>query len=327
MKRLLFLIALFALCVAPSFGQQVLNQSFTENIIAAPPAVVTGQSYSTSTATGASASTTGGSVAAGTYRIGVTLFSLSNTETPLSTDTAATSTITTTGSTSVVTVYPPINTGGGGNVVGWRPYIGASAGASGAETLQTINSTVCVLSASSTPSCSLNSPAVFTASTNFSGGSGGPASPGTLLFPPIANAANTALFENSQYFSHVIQWTVSGTAPSACTFSLQTGSASGSLSNVGQAITCTSSGSYAVPYTTTNAYSAINVSAYTAGGTNTVSVFSETVYPYNLPLFWGNAAPTSACAAQMGMYMNIANVAGTSLYSCATTTWTAITLP
>jgi hypothetical protein len=327
MKKLFALLAFLTLTCLPAKAQQQLSQSFSMFPVGAPPAVVSGQSYSASSGTGASTATSGGSVAAGSYRVCVTLFSATNTETPCSTDTAATAVITTTGSTSTLTVYPPVNVNGGGNVVGYRIYIGASAGASGAETLQTINATLCTLSTSSTPSCSLNSSAVFTSSTGFTSGSGGPASPGTLLFTPISNAANTPLFENSLFYSHIITWTVSGTAPSACTFSLQTGSTIAGLANVGQAITCTATGSYAVPYVTTNAYSAINVSAFTAGGTNTNVVFTETVLPYILPLFWGNANPTSACAAGMGLYQNTSNVSGTGLFYCATTTWTAVTEP
>jgi len=325
MKKLLLAIALMFSACLPAVAQSPLSQQFTVNIAPAPATVLVGQNYSTSTATGASSSSTGGSLAAGSYRIAVTCFSLSNTETPQSVDTAATSVVTISGSTSTITVYPPICTGTG-NEVGWRPYVGANGGAAGAEALVTPTAAICTLSASSTPSCSLSSPAVFTSQT-FSSGSGGPASPGTLIFPPTSNAASQALFENSTQLSHIISWIVSGTAPSACAFQLQTGSAPGSLSNVGQSITCTASGTYAVPYTTANAFSSINLTSYTAGGTNTAVSFYMTTYPYILPLYWGNAAPTSACAAQMGMYMNVANVSGTSLYYCSTTTWTAVALP
>jgi len=321
MKKLLTLLALLVLPTL-CFAQA---QQFSVNIAGAPAAVVVGNSFSTTTATGALVSTTGGSIAAGTYRIGVTCFSSSNTETPLSTDTATTAVATTTGSTSTLTILPPICTGTG-NEVGWRMYVGASAGASGAETLQTINATICTLSASTTASCALTSPAVFTSSSGFTSGSGGPASPGTLIYPPTSNAASQSLFENSVPLSHIISWTVSGTAPTACTFQLQTGSAPSSLANVGQAITCTASGTYAVPYVTANAYSSINLSSYTAGGTNTVVTFYMTTLPYILPFYWGNAAPTSACTIGMGMFMNTSTTT-TAWYSCAAGTWTAVTLP
>jgi hypothetical protein len=296
------------------------------SVVAAPPTVVSGNNSSTSTATAVNTSATGGTVAAGTYRVCVTYFSTSNTETPCSTDTAATSTIVTTGSTSTVTVTPPVAAVGPPTAVGYRVYIGASGGASAAETLQTLNATVCTLSSSATASCSLSSPAVFTASTNFTGGSGGPATPGTFLTLPIANAANTALFENSLYFSHIIQWTVAGTAPGSCTFSLQTGSTVAGLANVGQAITCTASGTYAVPYVTANPYSSINVSAFTGGSTTTSVTFTEYVFPYILPLYWGNAAPTSACTAGMAQYMNT-SATTTVMYYCAAGTWATVTLP
>jgi hypothetical protein len=325
MKKLLILIALLALCTPTVFAQSGQQQSFNMSVVAAPPTTVAGQSTSSSAGTAVNTNLTGGTVAAGTYRVCVTYFSSSNTETPCSTDTAATSVITTTGSTSTVVVSSPVAAAAPPSAVGYRIYVGASGGASAAETLQTINSTVCVLSTSSTPSCAIGQPATFTSSAGFTSGSGGPASPGTFLTIPIANAANLPLFENSLIFSHIVQWTVTGTAPGACTFSLQTGSTVAGLANVGQAITCTASGTYAVPYVTANTYSAINVSAFTAGGTNTSVTFTEYVFPYILPFYWGNAAPTSACSAGMGEYIN---TAATSVwYYCAAGTWTVVTLP
>jgi hypothetical protein len=328
MRKLLKTVATLAFLLSlalPSFAQQPLQQAFTENIALAPAAIVSGQTGSTTTGTGAVTSLTGGAIAAGSYRISVTCFSATNTETPQSVDTAATSVVTTTGTTSTLTIFPPICTGTG-NEIGWRMGVSASGGATATETLQTITAAICTLSASSTPSCSLNSPAIFTASTNFSAGSGiGPATPGTLIYPPIANQASQALFENAQYKSRIVSWTVTGTAPSACTFNIQTGATVAALANVGQTITCTASGSYALPLATAANLVSINVATYTAGDTTTVTTFNLYDLPYVQPIYWGNAAPTSACAAPMGVYFLTG--ANSNMYTCVTTTWTAITLP
>jgi len=327
MKRLLILASLILLLTSVAFAQQSMVTSFTETIATAPAAVVTGQNFSNAASTGASTSSIGGTVAAGTYRICVTFFTSANTETPCSTDTAATSTITTTGSASTVTVYPPfIQLTGAGNIVGYRVYVGANGGAAGAETLQTLNSTVCVLSVSGTASCALSSPAVFTSSSNFTGGSGGPASPGTALYPPIANQANMALFENGNYPTQIVTWVNSGTSPSACTFNIQTGATVAALASVGQTITCTSSGSYALPSAALPIYVSINLASYTAGGTNTTTLFTLTTLPYPLPYYWGNAAPSGTCLAG-ATFDNTAGGVSTTLYTCSAGTWTAVTVP
>lgn len=335
MKRCLVLATLLlALCGFAVAQVSPLSQQFTEAITLAPPALNTNQTFSNNIATGFGTSPSGGSIAAGTYRCGVTLYTTTNTETPLSVDTAATSVITTTGSTSTVTIYPPIPNASGAasaagfNVVGWRPYCGVTTGASGAETLVVINSSVCALSSSSTPSCSLNSPAVLTLQSQFAAGAGGPASPGTAIYPPLANQANQALFENSQYQYHAIYWVVSGTAPSACTFNLQTGATIVALANVGQTITCTTSGSYSFPSNAANVYSAINIATFTAGSVTTNVTFYETVLPYN-PLgdiWFGPVAPTSACGVGASGFF-VTQAVPSTVYTCVTTTWTAVTLP
>jgi hypothetical protein len=324
--RKILLLAVLALCALPLQAQQNLAQSFIVTAAGAPPTVTVGQSFSTSTTTGASTSLTGGTVAAGTFRICVTFFSTANTETPCSVDTAATSVITTTGATSTVTVFPPIPTGGVGSVAGWRVYIGASAGAAGAETLQTINATICTLSATPTASCSLNSSATFTSSAGFVGGGGGPASPGTLLTYPNSNAVNMTLFENSNYVTQILSWIVTGTAPGACTVQLQAGTAPGTLANVGQSLTCTATGSYALPSVVSAAYVAPNITAFTAGGVTTSVTFTITAVVYPLAFYWGPAAPTSACTAGTGFFTNVGTTTAT-LFSCAAGAWTAVTLP
>jgi hypothetical protein len=326
--KLGIITGLLALCSALALAQQGASSSFPVGVILAPPTVSNAISASTASATAMTQSATGGSVAAGSYRVCVTYYTLTNTETPCSVDTAATSVIVTTGATSVVTILPPVVPPTGPNVVGWRMYVGATGGATGAETLQTITAGVCTLSASSTASCALNSPAVFTASTNFSSGSGGPATPGTALYFPIANQANQALFENSADQYHVVNWTVSGTAPSACTFNIQTGATIAALASVGQTITCTSSGSYALPSIATANYSAINLATFTAADTTTKVTFNEAALPYN-PLgsiYFGPAPPSTACGAGIsGLFVDQA--VPSLIYTCVTTTWTAVTLP
>lgn len=337
MKKLRFLIvaALF-ICASHlldfgpfetvTFAQSGTSQSFVMTIATAPPLVTVGQGFSTATTVGASTSLTGGAVAAGSYRICVTFYSLANTETPCSPDTTASSVIVTTGATSTVTIFPPIPTQGVGSVIGWRMYIGANAGATGAETLQTINSTVCTLSASSTPSCSLNSAATFTASTNFSGGGGGPATPGTLLTYPTSNAANLSLFGNGAYPSYILSWTLTGTAPSACTVQLQTGATVAALANVGQSLTCTATGSYALPSVARPNFVAPNITAFTAGDTTTSMSFTLVAINYPLFNYWGPAAPTSACTALTGFFTASSTTTST-IYTCVAGTWTAVTLP
>jgi len=326
MKKLLALLTTLALAFISLLAQNTAQQSFTVSVVAAPPAVVVGANSSTSTATAASTSTVGGTVAAGTYRICVTYFSTANTETPCSVDTSASSVITTTGSTSTVTVQPPVLPSGPPSVVGYRVYVGASGGAAAGETLQTLTAAICTLSSSSTTSCALTSPAVFTASTNFSGGSGGPATPGTLLTYPLSNAANLALFENSQFATHILSWTVSGTAPSACTVQLQTGAATSSLANVGQSLTCTATGSYALPSVAKAAFTAPNITAWTGGDTTSVEVFTITAIPYPIAIYWGPAVPTSACTAGTGMF-EVVGTTTSSRYFCSAGTWTVSTSP
>lgn len=330
MKKLLSVLPILLLAALSCFAQiPGTSTSFQEFNIAAPPTVTVGQSYSTSTATGASTSTTGGAVAAGTYRICVTFYTAANTETPCSVDTAATSVITTTGATSTVTVNAPIAAAGGqaSALVGYRVYVGASGGAAGAETLQTINAAVCTLSTSSTPSCSLNSAATFTTSTNFIGGAGGPAAPGTALQWPLSNAANMSLFENSLYPTAILNWVVSGTAPTACTIQLQVGSTVAGLANTGQAITCTASGSYALPSVALQNYISPSLTAWTGASNGTsVETFTITVLTYPLALFWGPSVPTSACTAGTGIF-SVVGTTTSSRYFCSAGTWTVSTSP
>lgn len=329
MKRC-FALAVLLLCCAVAFGQVPtgISQSFTELVTLAPPPIINSQTSSNATGTGVQTVSTGGTIAAGTYRCAVSFYTATNTETPLSTDTATTSTITTTGSTSQIIIYAPLAVGVGANVVGWRPYCGVTGGAAAAETLVVINNTVCSLSSSSTPSCALTSPATLTLQSQFAAGSGGPATPGTAIYPQLANQANQALFENSTLTYHVVNWVVSGTAPSACTFNIQTGATVAALANVGQTITCTSTGGYALPSTAVPVFSAINLATFTPADTTTKVTFYETSLPFNPTgnVWFGPVAPTTACGATVSGFF-VTSAVPSTLYTCVTTTWTAVTLP
>lgn len=335
MKRgWIYVLLAFTLCVGASAQVPAgLNQNWVETVTLAPPPIINSQTASNSTGTGVQVLTSGGSIAAGTYRCGVTFYTATNTETPLSVDTATTSVITTTGSTGTVIIQPPAAVGVGGNVVGYRPYCGVSGGASAAETLVVINNTVCALASSSTPSCALTSPATLTLQSQFAAGSGGPATPGTAIFPQVANAANVALFENSAQTYRAVYWVVTGTAPSACTLNFQTGATIAALANVvagsgGQTITCTSSGAFALPNSGTSAYSSINLATYTAGDTTTKTAFYYVTEPLNPngSAYFGNAVPTSTCPAG-ATFGNGAGGVSTTLYTCNAGTWTAVTVP
>jgi hypothetical protein len=329
MKSIKFLALLLALCVSAAAQITPLSQQFTETVTLAPPAINNAQTYSNTTGTGVSMVSTGGSIAAGTYRVSVTLFTATNTETPQSVDSTTSSTVTCSTGTCTLIIQPPNTQGAGANVVGWRMGVSANGGATATETLQTITNLVCTSSASSTPSCALTSPATFTVSTNFSAGSGiGPATPGTAIFPQLANQANQALFENSQYQYHAIYWVVTGTAPSACTFNLQTGATIAALANVGQTITCTASGAYAFPSNAVSAYSAFNLATYTPGNTTTSVAFYETVLPFNPAggYYFGNAAPTGTCLVGTA-FQNLVGTVSITLYTCNAGAWTAVTVP
>jgi len=188
------------------------------------------------------------------------------------------------------------------------------------------------MSLSPTASCSLNSPAVLTLQSQFAAGAGGPATPGTAIFPPTANQANQALFENSVYQYHYVSWVVAGTAPSACTFNIQTGATVAALANVGQTITCTASGFYAFPSFATNVFSAVNLATYTAGDTTTKVTFTEVSAPVNPVgyIYSGNATPTSACGTVANggaaAFFVGGGAAGT-WWSCTASAWATVTLP
>jgi hypothetical protein len=147
-----------------------------------------------------------------------------------------------------------------------------------------------------------------------------------LIFPPLNNAANQSLFENANYPTQVLTWTITGTVPSACTIQIQTGATIGALANVGQAITCTANGSYALPLATRPVFVSLQLSAYTPGDTTTVENFNLTTLPYPLFNYWGPATPTSACTAQTGLF-TVAGTTTSTIFTCVAGTWTAVTLP
>lgn len=112
--------------------------SFTQ--ISAPTALTTATAANGMITTAA----TGGTVAAATYRLAATYVDASGGETLISTDSASTATIATSGTTSTISVTSPAAATG---AVGWRLYMTAASGASGAEILYS-------------PSCSLTTPVV-----------------------------------------------------------------------------------------------------------------------------------------------------------------------
>jgi hypothetical protein len=109
---------------------------------------------------------------------------------------------------------------------------------------------------------------------------------------------------------------------------VQTGASAGALSNFGQTITCTSSGAYAPPLTTTAAFSGLNLATYTAGDTTTKVTFYYTAAPYGQPLYFVNAVPSGNCT-NGGTIINLAAAsASTVVYVCQpANTFSAIVVP
>lgn len=325
----------FLLLTPLAGAQAALSQQFTVTVDPAPPAILNSQSFSNTTNTGVVVSSTGGTVAAGSYRIAITWLTsaATTTESNGSVDTAATAVITTTGATSTITIQPPNSSGAGSNVIGWRAWVSGNGGAAGAETAQVPTSANCTLAATVTiVGCSLNSPLVFTASTNFANGGGAPTTFGAFA-PAIGQSAFTTFFENAQYQYHYVYWIVAGTTPGACTMNFQTGASIAALANVtggngGQTITCTSSGGFALPTNATYAYSAINLASFTPGSATTTLTVYYTALPFNPAgsFYWGNAAPTSTCIVG-SMFNNMAGTQSITAYTCNAGTWTAITVP
>lgn len=328
MPKLRILAALAVLTCGMAQAQLPLSSQITEFFNTPPPAILNSTTSSTPTATGIVLSQFGGSIAAGTYRIAVTFFTVQGTETTGSIDTATTATVTTVGSTSTLTIVAPVSAGvNGNNVVGYRVYIGASGGATAAETLQTPTAANCTLSGTSPASCALGSNFVTTSSTNFIAGAGAPAT-NTALTPPLNNAANSFLTENSLYTLRSVYWVVSGTAPATCTFSFQTGATVVALANVGQAITCTATGGYTLPLTTTANFAAINVSALTPGDTTTRVTFYTTDAIFGAPIGIVNAVPTGNCTNGFTLFNPAGASASTIIYVCApANTFTAVAVP
>src|SRR5208282_631045 len=144
---------------------------------------------------------------------------------------------------------------------------------------------------------------------------------------PLSNAANMSLFENSTYPTAILNWVVSGTAPTACTIQLQTGSTVAGLANVGQALTCTATGSYALPSVAVQNFIAPQLTAWTGASNGTsVETFTITALPYPISNYWGPVTPTGACAAGAGLFTVVGTTTST-LFTCAGGTWTAVTLP
>jgi len=89
--------------------------------------------------------TTGGTIAAGTYRVALTYVTPAGGETPISSDSSSTQV--TTGTTSTITGNAPSAVSGS---VGYRIYVSPAGGAANTEVLQPLSTTVCA-GAFSTP--------------------------------------------------------------------------------------------------------------------------------------------------------------------------------
>jgi len=325
MKRWSIVFGLiFALC---SFAAaQTHLQQFTVVPVQAPAALLNSQSFSTSSATGVQVLSTGGTIAAGTYRICLQWLTDAATAlgSPCSVDTAATSVVTTTGSTSSIVIAAPDTTGVPPNVKGWIAWVGASAGAAGAESVQTITSANCTLSGTTgTVSCALGAPMTLTSSSGFTGGTAPTAF--AAFYPKLA--AKIATYEGGLNTFHMVNWVVTGTAPATCAFSIA-GASTSAIADLGQSITCTSSGGYALPSVTTYNYIGIDLSTYSlTDGTTSVAFYLDG-YPFNPAgrLYFGNATPTGTCLTG-AIFDQTAGGVSTTIYTCNSGTWTAVTVP
>lgn len=306
MKKLLLLFSLLTLCVVSSNAQAPLVISQTWNPITPPPAL------GTSTIT---TSTVGGTFAAGTYRVCVTYISTNGGESLCSTDTS--STITTTGTTSTVTVIAPPSpvtgvAGAGPNIVGYRVYISAAGGAAGSELLQTMTSTTCTLSSSTTTSCALGS--------NYLGASLGagaavPANDGA--FSPNVAPLSGIQEQNLGIGVHHVVWTVSGTVTS-CTFTVDSSPDNVTYTSGGimASQTCTASGSFTV-YNVSANYVRVNMTALTSSNSTAVVTITYTGAPNALnsgpvfaQLFSTGAITPVATAAAIGVATQTFTVTG-----------------
>jgi hypothetical protein len=327
MKRCLVVTSLMLiLCISAAAQLASSAQSFTEVAVLAPPAIVNSQTSSNSTGTGVQVSSTGGSVAAGTWRICVAWATNAATTLtgPCSVDTAATSVVTTTGSTSTIIVQPPYSAGVPPNVVGYEVWVGASGGTAGNEVLQTPTAANCVLSTSvSIATCALTSPMTFTSSSGF--GAGTAPTSYAAFYPPLA--AKLTTYEGGLETFHYVNWVVAGTAPATCAFSIA-GASTTAIADLGQSITCTSSGGYALPSVTAYNYIGIDLSTFSlTDGTTTVAFYLNGV-PFN-PMgrvYYGNAVPSGTCLTG-AIFDNTAGAVSTTAYTCNAGTWTAITVP
>ena len=259
MKKTLILALLILLTCGLATAQQQVLYSQTYNPVPAPTTPVI------------SGTTTGGVLTAQTYRLTITYFTLANNESLPSTDTS--STITTTGTTSAISIPAPgapIASGMGPNVVGYRVYV--SAGASGSEKLQTMTAAQCTLSASSTPSCSITSG--YTLNIAMIAVTGVPSA--SAAFSPEIGRAPGISESGLGVYVHHMSWTVSGTV-STCTTAIDSApdNATWSAGGIMAAQTCTAGGAFSTSGVTAN-YIALNVTALTSS--NGSAVLTVTYY-------------------------------------------------
>lgn len=261
MRKLARILSFLLLCCAPAIAQVgPFVQSNTVSTVQAPAAVT------------ATTSTSGGAIAAGTYRyceayIGLVSNGTNSTTqgySVCSTDTSTT--VTTTGSVSTITMPSPASAYG---AQGWIPYIGANAGASGAEYQQSVSGVICqVVYVGNVAACKIGYSAVYTSL----GTSGSVPSSNTLQVPA---SPQNPLFDGSVFSQHMLVWTVTGTVNS-CSVELDNGSTSSSFAIAGASQTCTSSGAYQLGADTPANYWRVNFTAFTsASGSVTYQFISS----------------------------------------------------
>jgi len=163
-------------------GGQFYGLKPSSNTVISPPTALT-------TAGGAAATLnnlgTGGTVAAGAYRAGITYVDALGGESLLSTDSASTAVTTTSGTTSSIQITAPAAATG---AVGYRVYITAASGASGSEVFYSPTAAGCTQSAKTwIAACAMNSNSNITALVT-----------STSLVPTEATAHATAITASSR---------------------------------------------------------------------------------------------------------------------------------
>lgn len=286
MKRFSLVALLVLLTATPLVAQTALSDSMTISTVA-PPAN-TPLLGSTLTCSGSA-----GSFSAGQLVIAYTYTGTdSSSESKASADGGTTlTTVVTCPANGTLTIPSPPPAPGCFNCVGWRPYAIASSSGTGAELLQTIAATNCVLAATaSLTSCAIGQS--FT-ETSLGAGAAEPSNPSLFTTGIGGLVAQNPLTENSIFPNHVLSWTTTGTAAS-CTITIQTASTQGgSFSTMSgtTAQTCTTSGVYPIANSVAN-FVRIGAPTFTATGANVPSIV---VTLTSLPVSIGGAGTVLSC--------------------------------